>query len=140
MKKIWKLYIIFFIFFVFGDLLSTFAILEVKEAVEKGEREAAVPEECVCKMPAHCDRSLTATYIKDNFKLKVTLLKIGVALLVLLLVFADMNILLLSLTIFMILVTGNNLGILFFPIRSIMPYFECIGVYYIIKWFAIWKD
>jgi|TARA_Y100000034_G_C6845201_1_gene382816 hypothetical protein len=140
MRKIWKLYIIFVFFFVAGDLLTTFAILDVKQQVRAGEREPAVPEECQIKLPAHCDRSSVPALIEDNVELKLILIKLVVAAGVLVLVFSDMRILLLGLTVFMVTVTGNNLSILLYDLRSFFIYFEAITIYYIVRYFTRWRE
>ena len=143
MRKIWQLYIIFFIFFVFGDVGSTFMLIEEKQAVDAGEIEPSRPAECIPKVPAHCDRSIVMEKIGSGdvpLIWKIFALKLGIALSVLFLVFADHKITLLALTIISILITGNNLSILFFDLRNYFVFIEMLGTYFCIRYFARFRE
>ena len=140
MKKIWQLYILFVVFFVFGDLISTFVIIEEKREVAAGIREPNMSDECAIRLPPECDRGYIVSKVEKNPLFKLGLAKILIAVLGLALVFLDKRYILLAITSYSFMITTNNLSILFFPYRELFIAIELIGFYAMIKYFTWWED
>ena len=140
MKKIWQLYILFVAFFVFGDLISTFVIIEEKREVAAGIREPDMSDECAIRLPPECDRGYMISNVEKNPLFKFGLAKILIGILGLSLVFLDKRYILLAITAYSFMITTNNLSILFFPYRELFIAVELMGFYAMIKYFTWWED
>ena len=115
MKKIWKLYIIFVVFFLLGDIGSTYISTMVTSSAIASK--VALPEECICTVPASCDTSPIIASSKSNIDIKPLLYKLLFALIPIILIKFGAYVPLALVTFATIFVTFANLAATFFPLR-----------------------